>query len=150
METKAVFEQTLRLGDRLKELGKEIDSLNQSCLRLMTLCPHEIVFKYTDNHPKEFFIDGNYYCPACSKTIKLFQASDIKESPFKESRIIPLTNLSLLGTDFIYFLIRIEVFFNIDIYYNKNISIEELTKRMENVLKDDQYDYTPPHLLIKK
>ena len=141
METRKVFDETIKIDKEVTKTKKYLNMLNNKTNMLKEECSHEIVFKYNDNHPRKMIIDGNYFCPACGKTIRCIHNNDIKESRFKKSRIIPLSNISLLGTKEVYYLIRKEVFENMNYYYNKNIDIEDLSNRMENILIDFQYDY---------
>ena len=87
----------------------------------MAICPHEIVFKYTDDHPRKTATDGSYFCPACGKTIRCYHKEQLSETPFNNSRIIPLTDLSLFGTSEVHHIIRNEVYNNMELYYNKDI-----------------------------
>ena len=143
MNTKEAFEITGHLGNKIKKLKEQLEEVNKECLDTMELCPHEIIFKYRDNYPRRLYIDGTYFCPACGKSIKCLHENQILETQFNDSRIIPLTNLSLIGTNETYRAIREEVYDNIDYYYDRNIPIEELSSKMELVLEDkqDRYNY---------
>ena len=148
METKKVFEETGKLGNEIGRLHKQLDNVNMKILELMEECPHEIVFKYTDNHPRKEIIDGSYYCPACGKYAHFIVAG--QELPFKTSIIIPLTNLSLVASSDLYRTIRNEVYMNMDFYYNSETPIEELTSRMESLLEDKQTKYESPVKTLRK
>lgn len=150
METNKVFEETSKLENEIKKLEKELEKVNNQLLVNMELCPHEIVFKYTDNCPRKLVIDGTYYCPACGKTIKCFMQDQIMYSAFKNSRIIPLPNLSLIGTSKNHDTLRKEIYSNMDIYYNSDYSVKELSSKMEEKLKDQEYDFTKPIVLSKR
>ena len=150
METKRVFEETGKLGSEIHRLGKQLERVNKQCLEMMKLCHHEIVFKYADNHPRMLMIDGTYFCPACGKTVKCIQKEQLKESSFKDSRVIPLTNLSLFGTSKVHHFIRNEVYQNMDLYYNLNVPTEELSGKMEELLKNQENDYNKKDGLIRK
>ena len=93
---------------------------------------------------------GKYYCPACGKTIMCYKNGQIKETDFKDSRVIPLTNLSLVGTPQLHNTIRNEVLDNMDFYYDYIIPDEELSSRMEEVLKNMQDDYQTPQYVLRK
>ena len=95
-------------------------------------------------------IDGTYFCPACGKAIKCFGMNQIYDTPFKDSRIIPLPNLSLLGTPEVHRMMRNEVYDNMDTYYDPIVSIQELSLKMEDVLKENQYEYESPAKVFKK
>ena len=149
MDTKKIFEETGKIGNEIHKLRGKIEDLNIKYLAITELCSHEIVFKYNDNHSRK--IDGNYFCPACGKTIKCFGKDQIYDTQFKDSRIIPLSNLSLLGTPENHRIIRNEVYDNMGIYYDPIIPIQELSSKMENLLKDMQYEYEDPaKVFIKK
>ena len=138
MDTRKIFEETGRLGNEINRLGKQLDKLNKQCFEMMEACPHEIVFKYIDDHPRMLSIDGRYFCPACGKTVKCMKSKDIQNSSFKNSKVVPLTNLSLIGTSELYHTIRNEVYQNIEFYYSQDKPIEELSIRMEDVVKDQE------------
>ena len=150
METKKVFEETGKLGNEIGKLHKQLDNVNMKILGLMEECPHEIVFKYTDNHPRMFMIDGTYFCPACGKSIRCIQSAQLKESQFKDSRVIPLTNLSLIGTGEVHHTIRNEVYQNMNLYYDTETSIEELSSKMEELLKDKEQRYESSTKILRK
>lgn len=150
MDTKKVFEETGKLGNEINRLRKQLEKVNKQCLEMMEICPHEIVFKYVDNYPRMLMIDGTYFCPACGKTIKCVHPEQIKDSSFKDSRVIPLTNLSLYGTSEVYHTIRNEVYQNMELYYNLEIDIEELSNRMEELLKDKEQRYQNSAKTLRK
>jgi len=123
MDTRKVIEETGKLGNEIYRLRKQLEKVNKQCLEMMEICPHEIVFKYNDNHPRMLMIDRTYFCPECGKSIKCIKSDQLKETPFKESQIIPLTNLSLFGTSDVYHAIRNEVYENMDLYYD-NVTLK--------------------------
>ena len=150
METKMIFEKTSKLGNEINELKKHLERNNNKCLEMMEICPHEIVFKYNDNYPKKLIIDGSYFCPACGKTIRCIQEDEIKNTVFKDSRIIPLSNLSLFGTTNLYHTIRNEVYKNMNLYYHSDLSNEELSNRMEEVIKDQEIKDKKANKVLRK
>ena len=150
METKEVFEETGKLGNEINRLRKLLEQVNKECLEMMQQCSHEIVFKYNDNHSRKMMIDGTYFCPACGKIIKCIQRDQIQDTPFKNSRIISLIGLSLLGTSENHYIIRNEVYNNLDLYYDCNIPVEELSFKMGKVLKDKQYEPESLEKVFKK
>jgi len=148
MDTKNVFEEKKLLGDEISLLRQRVDIINSKIQGLMEKCPHEIVFKYIDNNPRKAVIDGSYYCPACGKHVPfVIYGQDI---PFKSSRIIPLTNLSLIGSRDLFHTIRNEVYVNMDFYYNPDTPIEDLASRMSSMLEDEQTKYENPILTLKR
>lgn len=150
METRKIFEETGKIGNEIGRLREKIENLNTKYLEMTELCPHEIVFKYNDNHSRKMMIDGTYFCPACGKAIKCFGIDQIYDTQFKDSRIIPLTKLSLLGTPEVYRIMRNEVYDNMDTYYDSIVSVQELSSKMEDILKDKQYEYENPKKVLKK
>ena len=98
METKKVFEETEKLDNKLIELNKEMREVNAGFARMMEVCPHELVFKFNDEHPRKIKVDGKYFCPACGKSVYIIDEDNIKETLFKDSKVIPLTNASIIGT----------------------------------------------------
>ncbi len=150
MNTKKVFEETGKLGNEINRLSKQVENINKKFLELMEICPHEIVFKYMDNFPKMLMVDGNYFCPACGKTITLIKKNQFQQSEFKDSRVIPLTNLSLLGTNEVFHTIRNEVYSNMELYYNPEIDTDKLSDKMEELLKDKEKRYENSIRKIRK
>ncbi len=149
METKKVFEETEKLDNKLKELNKERKEINLGFAKMIEVCPHEIVFKFNDNSSRKMLID-KYFCPACGKALQITRENIIENTPFKESKVIPLNNLSLLGTNEDYQTIRNEVLSNFDMYYDPNANIEELSKRIEELLTETQYNFLSEKRLLKK
>ena len=150
METKTIFEEAKKLDNEINNLKKQLEKNNNKYLEMMELCPHEIVFKYNDNYPKKLIIDGSYFCPACGKTVKCIQEDEIQNTVFKDSRIIPLPNLSLFGTINLYHTIRSEVYQNLNLYYHSDLSNEELSSRMEELLKSQEMKYEKSNKILRK
>lgn len=151
MDTRKIFVRKSKLEDELTRLNEEIEQVNYQLSGLTEICNHEIVFKYTSNHPRKIGIADSYYCPACCKTIKCIRKNQIEETAFKESKIIPLTNLSLVGTSEVHDTIRNEVHRNFDYYYNQDTPVELLSASMEGKLTDLQTKYEiPTHIFVKK
>jgi len=132
MDRKKVFHLTDKLGNEIIRLQNKLKKVNKRCFEIMEICPHEIVFKYTNNYQKKFF------CPACCKSINQEQ---LQESSFNDSRIIPLTNLSLNDYNIINYMIRNEVYQNMELYYSLIIPPEKLANKMEEALENKQKIY---------
>mgnify|MGYP007069917306 CR=1 FL=1 len=115
----------------------------------MNLCSHEIVFGYSDNHPRKMMIDGSYYCPACGKLIRCYDHDDLLQGSFKYSKVIPLDYLFLYGTNEMLQTLRDEVFSNMDFYYSPDSSVDLLSHKMEDVLKEFSYDYCKDKQFLK-
>ncbi len=107
----------------------------------MRVCPHELVFKYNNNHSRINEIDGNYYCPMCRKSIGTHSMDFFYTSDFKDSRIIKLDNISLEGNSTNLSLLRQEVFDNYEFYYGSSCTDDELASRMENALRGTKETY---------
>ena len=150
MNTEEIFTETGRLGNKIKEHHRALDLINERCFKLMDICPHELVFKYNDKKPRKMIMDGYYFCPACGRTIQLINKEDIKISPYKNSRIINLSNLSLTGIKETYSKIRHEVYYNMDFYYNNETTDYEIQDKMEKVLKDKEKENKPKSFVLKK
>ncbi len=150
MEIKDIFDETNKIGNEINRVNDYIKKLEEEYLKVTEICPHEIVFKYNDKLPKIMIIDGSYYCPACNQTIRIIKKEDLIDSPFKDSKIIPLTNLSLLGTPKTHAKIRDEVYSNIDYYYNPSINTDELSSKMESILEEEEYYYNHMKRVLKK
>ena len=82
MITKNIFEETGKIGYEINKLQSELEKLSIKCTEIMAICPHEIVFKYTDDHPRKTATDGSYFCPACGKTIRCYHKEQLSETPF--------------------------------------------------------------------
>jgi hypothetical protein len=150
MNTEEVFDRVDEVESEISEAEETVKRLKINRDRLMDLCNHDIVFKYKDNYPRMMVFDGNYYCPACGKTLKCTDKKQIWGSEFSESRIIPLTNLSLFGSKKVHRAIRQEVRSNMDYYYDYVIPEEDLAAKMELVLKDKEKRYERPELVLKR
>lgn len=150
MNTKEIYKQTILLETEKEKLEELLDKLDNKKIEMMKLCSHDLVFKYKDNYPRMMCIDGYYFCPACEKIIKSFNKDKMKETQFKNSKIIPLTNLSLFGSKEVHNEIKNEVFNNYDYYYDDKKSIEEISSKMESVLEGKQIKYESPEKTLKK
>jgi len=144
MQTKTVFEKTNVLIDEVEESKKKIKALKEEITQVAAECPHEIVFKFNDNHPKKIKVEGNYFCPACMSSLRCYERGQREQSIFEGSRVIPLTDLSLIGSRRLYHMIRQETLENQDFYYNFELPTIELTMRMEEVLKKEEDYYESP------
>ena len=150
MDTKEIFEKNLELENRINYLDEQLREVNEKRFEIMRKRLHEIVFKYTDNYPKMLMVEGNYFCPACGKIIKCMKQKELKKSDFKDSRIIPLTDLSLFGTCTVHQIIRDEVYWNMKLYYNSKIDVSILSSRMEELLKKEEKVYANSNILKRR
>lgn len=150
MEIKRVFEKTEEIEEKINNLKQQIQELNNQKKEIREICSHDIVFKYNDNQPRKMIVDGNYYCPACETSIECFQNNQIKNTPFRNSRIINLSSLSILGTKEVHHKIRNEVYQNIDLYYHSDYNVEELTDKMIEILEDYQIENEKPEKVLRK
>ena len=150
MKTSETFKESYRIIDETFKIYRKINNLRSEYLNNQDECSHEIIFKYTDNHPRKMIIDGNYFCPACEKVIFCVHEEDINDTVFKNARIILLTNLSLIGTNQVHAIIKNEVYYNMDLYYNFDIDVKELSSKMEEKLINHQYDYNKTNKLVRK
>lgn len=150
MKAKDIYEVKDRLEQERQRKLLELEHVNQDIRELMELCNHEVVFQYHDNHPRKMILLGTCYCPACGKKLAITAETPIQETPFKDSRIIVLKNISLLGTEKTLRVLREEVKSNMDIYYSPNSNLEELSSRMEGLLQKQEYDYDKEKTYIKK
>ena len=141
METKNVFKSVDDLNKAINRENERIKVLNGRLKSLIDVCPHEIVFKFNCNHPRRIPIDGYYFCPACYSTVTCYSKEDLTNTIYRGSRVIHLSNISIVGSPQIYSIMRGEVFQNFDTYYDPNTPSEELQSKMESVLETLQYDY---------
>ena len=90
------------------EIESQLKDIDERSVVMRALCPHELVFRYTDKHPRMLIIDGNYYCPACGKTIRCMEEG-LPNTRFNNSRVISLPNLTLLGTKKVHQIITLKI-----------------------------------------
>ena len=140
MDTNEVIEKTNEIEEEKIELRNKIKKINAIYSSIVSNCPHELVFKFNDNHPRKMVIDGNYYCPACGKIIECIAKYQYSETEFRNSKIIDLYNLSLVANAKTLTKIREEVINNKDFYYNCR-DLVEVKNRMEDKLYDYQSSY---------
>lgn len=150
MEIKEIFEETGKIGIEQNRLREKICQLNQCLGEIASQCSHDIVFKYTDNHPRKNIFKETYFCPACTDIVHCYWKDELFQTEFKNARVIPLANLSLLESNKVHNVIRNEVYENLDYYYNRNISTEELSSNMEEKLVDLQTRYEEPAKGLRK
>ena len=148
MNTNQIIKKSVELEKEKNRLKEKLQKINIDCNKLMEECPHELVFKYNDNHPRKMIIDGNYYCPICSKNIELIFKNQYLDTCFKDSKIVYLDGLSLVGDTKTLLKIKQEVLNNIDFYYNSK-DINEIRNKMEDALKDCQYNYRVKRKIFK-
>lgn len=148
MKTISIIEQNKEIKKDIKKLKEKIERYNHQLSKLQEECSHEIVFKYNDNHPRKMVIDGKYYCPACDKNIELVNKNQYLNSCFKNSKIISLTDLSLIGDIETLTKIKEEVLENMDFYYKCN-NMYELRNRMEHKLRDYQHNFNKKNKILK-
>lgn len=113
-------------------------------------CTHSIIFKFKDNYPTDRPIDGSYFCPACRLVLECASKEQLKNTKYRDSRVIPLLNLSLKNGRVVHDAIRKEVFQNLDLYYNPEASIEELSAKMEDAIAENYFDYLNPNKVLRK
>ena len=135
--TQAIFDIRMKLDYEAYDLEKARKGIEKRINELSDTCHHEMVFKYMDNHSRKAMIDGHYYCPACRKNITIINQKDIDNTPFKDSRVISLTHLSLIGDSDTLETISSLVSENIDLFYYL-LSDEEIKERVSAILKDKQ------------
>ena len=88
--TKEIFEKTN--GNDIEQMFKDSitalvnDDMEkatqiQQILIITTKCPHEILFKYTDNNFQNKDVVDIYFCPACERTITIehCRANELKK-----------------------------------------------------------------------
>lgn len=144
------FDETIRLDKELTEARQKYERLIDEYHDVRKVCTHDIVFKFVDNQPRKTNLDGYYFCPACSLVIECTQKEQLLKTKYKNSRIIELPNLFLRNGKIVHHAIRQEVYDNIDLYYNTNISKEALSEKMESVLEPHHFDYLNPNKVLKK
>lgn len=149
MDTKKVIE----INDNIRKVrDKEIEylkSISEYMQEIMLECPHELVVKIHNNHPRKMLIDGSYYCPACDMMLFNFSSyRKLAETQFKDSKVLDLVELSLLCDKDTLDTIKAEVLKNYDAYLNgcdlddlkellktKEYNYDKMSQRMTRVLK---------------
>lgn len=149
MNTKEIFEETGRLGNKVTKLHQELNEINNKYLELMDSCPHEFFLKIQDDHPRKLISYGTCFCPACGKLISIQSLEQLKGRPFNKSRVVFLDNLSLITDKETLQAIRVEVYNHFDFYYNNGNEDKLLVNRLEKVLKSKEHKYDIPLTLRK-
>ena len=150
MDTKKAFEESGRLGNEVTKLRRELEHVNMNILKIMDECPHEIVFKYHDPTPRMLAFDSRCFCPACGKTLNFLSINDIEKTEFRNARVIPLLHLAPSLRSESYRAIREEVYTNMDLYYDPNSDIEELSTRVDNILRNMQAERAAKIIMLKR
>lgn len=150
MDSKKAFEKTISIGNEIIKKHKELNNLNLEAQKVMDKCSHDLVIKYNDKVPRKLVIDGYYVCPSCGRTHECIDPNDFEKTPFKHSRVIDLTSLSLEATKELYMAIRKEIYYNFDYYYNPETKVEELQERLEKLLKKYEVNYNPFDSILKR
>ena len=135
-----IFRRRQELENQKEELNHAYREVKAEEQELMNECSHDIVFQFHDNAPRKMLLEGTFYCPVCGFIQQISTKEEFKKSNIQDSRIIPLTNLSLVGNPETLEKIREEVWNKIEYYYNPNISIQELSNTMMNQLQEYQVD----------
>ena len=150
MNIKNYFDETTKVENELIEANKKLEQISSTYHDLRGICTHRIIFKYKTNFPRENQIDGDYYCPACRLVIECARPEHLTQTKFRESRVIPLLNLSLRNGRNVQDAIREEVYNNLELYYNPDVPIDELSTKMEGILQEHHYDCLSPSKVYKK
>ena len=95
MNLRQYYEETTKQENELIETRKRLEEQTTAYNELRGICTHSIIFKFKDNYPTDRPIDGNYFCPACRLVIECASKEQLKNTKYRESRVIPLLNLSL-------------------------------------------------------
>lgn len=150
MNLRQYYEETTKQENELIETRKRLEEQITAYHDLRGICTHSIIFKFKDNYPTDRPVDGNYFCPACRLVIECASKEQLKNTKYRESRVIPLLNLSLRNGRVVHDAIREEVFQNLDLYYNPEASIEELSAKMEDAIAEHHFDYLNPNKVLRK
>lgn len=150
MNLRQYYEETAKQESELIETRKRLEEQITAYNELRGICTHSIIFKFKDNYPTDRPIDGNYFCPACRLVIECASKEQLKNTKYRESRVIPLLNLSLRNGRVVHDAIREEVFQNLDLYYNPEASIEELSVKMEAAIAEQHFDYLNQNKVLRK
>ena len=137
MDIKKVIEINSNIRKARDREIEYLKSISEYMQEIMSECPHELVVKIHDNHPRKMLIDGSYYCPACDMMLfNLPSYQKLSETQFKNSKVLDLAGLSLLCDRDTLDTIKSEVLSNYDEYSNGS-DLEKL----KELLKTKEYDY---------
>ena len=147
MNTEQIIIESNNIENELMELNNRIKKLNTKSENLQKECPHEIVFKYKDNHPRKINMEGIYICPACGKKFEYAFKNQYLTDCFRNSLIIPLMDVLLIDDASVLKKIREDVLKNTNFYYNCK-DINSLRIKMEDALKDCQETINKKHKIF--
>lgn len=150
MDQKEIYETSFVLDRKINKLKEQLEEFKSKREALKGLCTHDIVIKYHDNFPSKLSYGSTCYCPACGKIIKCCFENQEMHTPFKDSRIIDLKDLSLVRSDELHFAIRKEIISNMDIYYDSSVPTETLASMMELSLVDMQTIYDGTMTILQR
>ena len=135
MDKKEVFKKTSDLSIDIRKKREELNELVEKIGDIQDKCDHSLSFKLNNDTPRMLVIDGFYYCPACGKKEEIIDREDLRYSCFKDSKVVDLTELSLLPNDTVLGEIRHEVYNNLDFYYGADTPDEELKTMMVETMR---------------
>lgn len=138
MDTKTVIRanQNIRAA-RQKQLAL-LQKINDYAKEIMSACPHEIVVQMRDNHPRKMLIDGSFYCPACDRILVDTTISSIGVVKlFGHSKLLQLTELSLINNDKTLDMIKKEIIE----HYDEYLSGQKTKKDLVELLRSEEYTF---------
>lgn len=150
MNNREVFNKTNELSIKIKKKRDELDELVEDIRGVQDSCDHEVVFKLNNDTPRMLIIDGYYYCPACGKSYEVIDHEDLQYTQFAKSKVVDLTELSLLPNDTVYSEIRNEVYENYDFYYGANTSIEDMKTKMLETMRPRDLPFQKQKDILKR
>lgn len=148
MNIDEIYEKKSELGNEKRNLANKYKELRQKFLELSKECNHDVVVKYRNNHPRKMLLDGHYYCPACEKVFTFESYKEFENSEIKNSDVVDLTELSLVGDDETLRVIDSEVILNYN--YGMPNNMGELSKKISMTLKDYERDYNRKTMRLEK
>lgn len=150
MDKKEVFKKTSDLSIDIRKKREELNELVEKIGDIQENCDHSLSFKLNNDTPRMLVIDGFYYCPACGKSYEVIDHEDLQYTQFAKSKVVDLTELSLLPNDTVYSEIRNEVYENYDFYYGANTSIEDMKTKMVETMRPRDLPFQKQKDILKR
>ncbi len=137
MYTKTVIRANQNIRESRRKQLILLQVIDDYAAEVMDACPHELVVLFRDTHPKPVFVDGSVYCPACDKLITNTIATTKVVNLFGHSKVLPLTELSLINNNETLDAIKKEVIE----HYDEYLSGTKNEKDLVELLRSEEYTF---------
>lgn len=146
MDIKKVIEINSNIRKARDKEIERLKTISEYMQDIMRECPHNVVVKIRNNHPRMIHVDGTYYCPACDMMLfNLPSYKKLADTPFKDSKVLNLAELSLLCDKDTLDTIKTEIVTNYDEYLN-----DQNSDNLKELLKSMEYDYDRSSCQMKR